>query len=154
MNWVKIIYIVQTNWSWKQSSCKSSTVQLSIVLHSSSQISKDLHSAAEQSTITWVFTEHLYRINKPGKFKTNEACSIMQQGVRCAWHHQLPPKKKRGQFFPTPWFIWLYKIEDKGTGTGSCCASKALMVPYGDRIKPEYAWECNISHVVSSLPEH
>lgn len=89
----------------------------------------------------WDFPAHLNRINKAGKFKTNQACWIMQQGVLCAWHDQLfSTGKKTGQFFHSPWFIWLYKNGgQRRSGHGQLLygshISKALMVPYGDRDK-------------------
>lgn len=138
MSWVKIIYIVQTNWSWKQ----SSTVRLCIVLNSQSNEQKPAAFLFRTIHDYWNFTPHLNRINKPGKFKTNQAWWIMQRGVLWAWHDQLFQKgKKTGQFFPILCDLFDYiksRTKENRAWAASCSTShtsKALMVPYGDKDK-------------------
>lgn len=146
MSWVKIIYIVQTNWSWKQ----SSTLWLCIVLKwVKTCIPIQSHPQLPQSQGI------LNRINKPGRLKPIrpvELCSKVSRALDTTGYS----KRKSDRAILSvlcdlfDYFKWRTKEECTWAAAVLGAHLRLWWSPVETEIKPGRAWECNISHVVSS----
>lgn len=150
MSWVKTIYIVQTKLELKAGVRGDAPPRFQF------ETKWDPHSHSGPIHNYRDFTAHLNRINKAGKFKTNQACWIMQQGVPRAWHAISTGRGKTGRFFsPVP--CDLFDCIKQRTKEERCCMVATYLKPWWfpveTAIKPEHASECNISNVITSLSQ-